>query len=119
KSVRHIAGPTLQHAFFWHLVERIVNLHGRKLRGIELEHFLVGQLVGIKSSFPRFVGVTRSSHVQFTRLRHVGRPRVLTFLLFRLRHWRSAVPLRPQASGVLSRNPPTNHLFPRRERPSI
>src|SRR5262249_39373448 len=84
----HIACPSFERAFLRHVVEGIVDLYGAKPRSVELQHFLCVKLLGIKISFPRFVGVTRSSDIKLSRLRHIPASSFTSWPFRRRQRWR-------------------------------
>ena len=65
--------PLQKHVFRGHAIETVIDLDRRELLGVEGEHFAVRKLLGIKTAFPLFIGVSGSPDSKLARARN-GRP---------------------------------------------
>src|SRR3989442_4679474 len=54
--------PLQEQVLCRHAVERAIDFDGGELLGVEVEHFTLGQLLGIKIPLPLLIGVSRSAN---------------------------------------------------------
>src|SRR6476646_7258793 len=60
----NLSGPLLQSRFRGYPIERIIDLHGRKMFCVERQHLFVGKFLRIKAAFPFLIRISGSAYEQ-------------------------------------------------------
>ena len=70
KPFRDALRPVQKGSLSGHSIETVIDFDGREMLGVEAEHFAIWKLLGIKTPFPLFVGVSGSPNEKPARAKN-------------------------------------------------
>src|SRR5260370_18860445 len=72
KAFGNALRPVQKRRLRGHVIEGVIDFNGRELLGVEAEQLAIRKLLGIKTAFPLFIGVSRSPDTKPARGRNGG-----------------------------------------------